>query len=402
MIDCKADFPILNQKVHDHPLVYLDTGASAQKPKVVLEAMEHFFTHDNANIHRGVYALSERAEEAYDGARKAVADFVQAKDSSNIIFTRNTTESINLVAHSYAYHHLKEGDRILLSIMEHHSNIVPWQLLAQKKGLHIDYVMLNADGEIEMEDFEKAITPQTKFISIMHMSNALGTINPIKSMVAVARKKNIPFLVDGAQSIVHQKVDVADLDCDFFTFSGHKLYGPSGIGVLYVHDRMLEQMEPFLGGGGMIENVGMYETSFLSAPHKFEAGTPNLAGAVGLKAAIDYVSQIGFETITAHEKILFEDALMRLKSIKGLEILGNAKNRGGVLSFVVEGAHAHDIAALVDLKGVQLRSGHHCNMPLLAQMGYHATSRVSFGIYNQLEDNLRLIEALNHAIKMLQ
>ncbi len=382
----RADFPILNRQVHGHPLVYLDNAATTQKPQVVLDAMSRYYTRSNANVHRGVHLLSESATEAYEGARNTVQGFLNAADSSEIIFVRGTTEAINLVAQTYGRRHVGSGDEIVISEMEHHSNIVPWQILCEEKGARLRIAPINDDGELLLEEFERLLNAKTKFVSVVHISNVLGTVNPIRQIVQMAHQWNVPVLVDGAQAVLHGKVDVRALDCDFYAFSGHKIYGPTGIGTLYGKHALLDAMPPYQGGGDMIQSVTFEKTLYNRLPYKFEAGTPHVAGVIGLAAAIDYVSRIGLDAIAAYEQDLLVYGTTALNAVPGLRLIGTAKEKAGVLSFVMEDIHPHDIGTVLDRQGIAIRTGHHCAQPLMQRFGIPATARASLAVYNTMDE----------------
>ena len=392
----RADFPILSQEVHGKPLTFLDNGASAQKPRQVIDAMRSVYETEYANVHRGAYQLSERATERYEGARDIVQRFLNAKSRQEIVFAKNVTEVINLVAYSYARCVLEPGDEVIITDMEHHSNIVPWQLMRDERGLVLKYVSCTDDGEFRIEDLAKLITPKTKLISLTHVSNVMGTVVPIKEVAKLAHEHGAKLMVDGAQAVMHMPVDVQDLDCDFYAFTGHKIYGPSGIGVLYGKAELLDAMPPFLGGGDMILSVTMEKSTWAALPAKFEAGTPPIAQAIGLGAALEYVSGIGLEGIAAHEIDLLNYATQQLSSIDGLRIIGTAPNKTSVISFTMDGAHPHDISTIIDQAGVCVRAGHHCAQPLMERMGVPATTRASFGIYNTREEADTLVAALGN------
>ena len=392
----RADFPILSQEVHGKPLTFLDNGASAQKPRQVIDAMRSVYETEYANVHRGAYQLSERATERYEGARDIVQRFLNAKSRQEIVFAKNVTEVINLVAHSYARCVLEPGDEVIITDMEHHSNIVPWQMMRDKRGLVLKYVSCTDDGEFRIEDLAKLITPKTKLISLTHVSNVMGTVVPIKEVAKLAHEHGAKLMVDGAQAVMHMPVDVQDLDCDFYAFTGHKIYGPSGIGVLYGKAELLDAMPPFLGGGDMILSVTMEKSTWAALPAKFEAGTPPIAQAIGLGAALEYVSGIGLEGIAAHEIDLLNYATQQLSSIDGLTIIGTAPNKTSVISFTMDGAHPHDISTIIDQAGVCVRAGHHCAQPLMERMGVPATTRASFGMYNTREEADTLVAALGN------
>jgi cysteine desulfurase/selenocysteine lyase len=392
----RADFPIISQEVHGKPLTFLDNGASAQKPRQVIDAMRSVYETEYANVHRGAYQLSERATERYEGARDIVQRFLNAKSRQEIVFAKNVTEVINLVAYSYARCVLEPGDEVIITDMEHHSNIVPWQLMRDERGLVLKYVSCTDDGEFRIEDLAKLITPKTKLISLTHVSNVMGTVVPIKEVAKLAHEHGAKLMVDGAQAVMHMPVDVQDLDCDFYAFTGHKIYGPSGIGVLYGKAELLDAMPPFLGGGDMILSVTMEKSTWAALPAKFEAGTPPIAQAIGLGAALEYVSGIGLEGIAAHEIDLLNYATQQLSSIDGLRIIGTAPNKTSVISFTMDGAHPHDISTIIDQAGVCVRAGHHCAQPLMERMGVPATTRASFGMYNTREEADTLVAALGN------
>lgn len=396
----REDFPILKTKVRNKPLVYLDNAATTQKPQQVLDTLQAYYTSMNSNIHRGVHYLSGRATDAFEEARIKAMDFINAKSKKEIIFTRGTTESINLVSNSYGRKNIKEGDEIIISNMEHHSNIVPWQFLCNEKKAKLKIIPIDDNGEIILEEFLKLISPKTKLISVVYVSNSLGTVNPAKVIIEAAHKNNIPVLIDAAQSVNHLPVDVQKLDCDFLAFSGHKLYGPTGIGILYGKEEILESIPPFMGGGDMISKVTFEETTFNELPFKFEAGTSNIAGAIGLGASIDYVSSLGISRIAAHESSLLEYATERLKDIPGLKIIGNAKQKSAVISFVFDNIHPHDIGTFLDYEGIAVRTGHHCTQPVMKRFNIPATSRVSFGLYNTLEEVDILVDSLKKVIEV--
>ncbi|HLH97927.1 MAG TPA: cysteine desulfurase [Xanthobacteraceae bacterium] len=390
----RADFPILAREVYGKPLIYLDNAASAQKPLAVLERLQEAYTTEYANVHRGLHYLANAATEAYEGARAKVAAFLNASRPEEIVFTRNATEAINLVAYTFGRERIKAGDEIVLSIMEHHSNIVPWHFLRERQGAVIKWAPIDEDGNFLIDEFEKLLTPRTKMVAITHMSNMLGSVVPVREVTALAHARGIPVLVDGSQAAVHLDVDVADIDCDFYAFTGHKLYGPSGIGVLYGKHQHLVSMPPFNGGGEMIRDVFEDRVTYGDPPHKFEAGTPSIVQAIGLGAAIDYVASIGKARIRAHEAELGKYAHQRLREINSLRIFGNARDKGAIVSFEMKGAHPHDIATIIDRAGVAVRAGTHCVMPLLARYGVSATCRASFALYNTRSEVDRLAEAL--------
>ena len=390
----RKDFPILHTKVHGHPLVYLDNAATSQKPRTVIDAIVRYYEGENANIHRGVHYLSQIATEEFEKARETVRAFVNAAQASEIIFTRGTTEAINLVAQTYGRAHVGAGDEVLITAMEHHSNIVPWQMLCEEKGAKLRVAPINDAGELLLEEYEKLLGPRTKVVAVAHVSNALGTINPLKRMVAMAHKRGIPVVVDGAQAVPHLAVDVQDLDADFYAFSGHKMYGPTGIGVLYGKHALLDAMPPYQGGGDMISSVTFEKTTYNKLPHKFEAGTPDMAGVAGLKAAIEYMNGIGIAKIAAHEHELLEYATEVVGALPGVRLIGTAREKAGVLSFVLDEVHPHDIGTILDQQGIAVRTGHHCAQPLMRCLGVSATARASIGIYNEPADIDALVDAL--------
>lgn len=394
----REDFPILKRKVHGKPLVYLDNAATTQKPKLVLDTLAAYYTAENSNVHRGIHFLSEQATAAYEGARAKAKGFLHASDTREIIFVRGTTEAINLVAQSYGRAFIRQGDEIIVSAMEHHSNIVPWQILCEQVGAILRVMPINHDGELLMNEFEGLLSEKTRFVSVAHVSNALGTVNPVKEIVQTSHRLGVPVLLDGAQAAPHMKVDVQELDCDFYAFSGHKVYGPTGIGILYGKAHLLEAMPPYQGGGDMISLVTFEKTHYNELPYKFEAGTPHIAGVIGLGAAIDYVNAIGIEGIGAHEAALLAYATGELGRINGLRIIGTAKEKAGVLSFVLKGVHPHDVGTVLDREGVAIRAGHHCAMPVMQRFGVPATARVSFGLYNTKEEVDGLVRAIHKVI----
>jgi cysteine desulfurase / selenocysteine lyase len=390
----REDFPALAMQVYGKPLIYLDNAASAQKPKAVLDRLMQAYTSEYANVHRGLHYLANAATEAYEGARAKVAQFVNARRNEEIVFTRNVSEAINLVAYSYGEPNIGEGDEIVLSIMEHHSNIVPWHFLRERHGVVIKWAPVDDDGNFLIEEFEKLLTPRTKLVAITQMSNALGTAVPVKDVVRLAHARGIKVLVDGAQGAVHLPVDVQDIDCDFYAFTGHKVYGPTGIGVLYAKHDLLVAMRPFNGGGEMIREVAQDWVTYGDPPHKFEAGTPPIVQAIGLGAAIDYVNSIGKDRIAAHEHALVEYAQARLREINSLRLIGTAKGKGPIISFELKGAHPHDVATVIDRQGIAVRAGTHCVMPLLERFNVTATCRASFAMYNTREEVDHLAQAL--------
>jgi len=394
----REDFPILKQLVYGKPLVYLDNAATSQKPTAVIDAMTHYYSTDNSNIHRGVHLLSERATQQYEEARVKAQHFINAAAPKEIIFTRGTTEAINLVAGSYGRANVVSGDEVLISAMEHHSNIVPWQILCEEKGARLRVAPINDDGELILEEFPKLLTERTKIVSLAHVSNALGTINPIRAIVEIAHRHNVPVMIDGAQAAPHMKLDVQELNCDFYAFSGHKVFGPTGIGVLYGKASLLDAMPPYQGGGDMIASVTFEKTTYNTLPYKFEAGTPNIAGTIGLGAAIDYVNQIGVERIARYEQELLDYGTDALSQIPGLRLIGTAKDKAGVLSFVLEGVHPHDVGTILDREGIAIRTGHHCAMPVMDRFGIPATARASLAFYNTKEEIDALVAGI-HKVK---
>ena len=390
----RRDFPILSREVYGKPLVYLDNAASAQKPTAVLDTIMRSYTREYANVHRGLHYLSNAATQAYEDARASVRRFINAPSKDQIIFTRNATEAINLVAQSFGSAIIGEGDEIVLSIMEHHSNIVPWHFHRERRGAVIKWAPIDDDGNFLVEEFEKLLTPRTRIVALTHMSNALGTITPIKDIIRIAHSRGIPVLVDGAQGAVHLKVDIQDLDADFYAFTGHKTYGPSGIGVLYGKAEHLKRMPPYQGGGEMIGEVTLDDVTYADPPHRFEAGTPAIVQAIGLGAALDYMEGIGLDAIAAHEADLRDYAMARLSEINSLRVFGRARDKGAIVSFNIEGAHPHDVSTVIDRSGVAVRAGTHCTQPLLARYGVTATCRASFAMYNTREEVDRLAEAL--------
>ena len=390
----RADFPILATEMRGHPLAYLDSAASAQKPRAVIDAMSDFYGRRYANIHRGVYQLSAQATIDYEAVREKTSAFIGARDPREIIFVRNATEAINLVARSWGEENIGEGDEIVLTMMEHHANIVPWQMLAERKGARIRVAEIDDAGVLDVDHLKSLIGPRTRLLALTHVSNALGTINPVAELVEIARAAGVVTLVDGAQAVPHQPVDVASIDCDFYVFSGHKVFGPSGVGVLCGRLELLDAMPPFLGGGDMIETVSFEKTTFAPVPQKFEAGTPDIASVIGLGAAIDYLEAIGMDAIAAYEHSLLDYATEKLAAVEGLRLVGTAKEKAAVLSFVLEDAHPHDIGTVLDGEGVAIRAGHHCAQPLMVRLGVPATARASLAFYNTREDVDRLTDAL--------
>ena len=396
----RADFPILAELIRNKPLVYLDNAASCQKPQAVIDSIVHLYSHDYANVHRGVHTLSVRSTDKFEGARTKIKDFINASSEKEIIFVRGATEAINLVAQTYGKANIKAGDEVLITAMEHHSNIVPWQMLCEQTGAILKVAPINLQGELIYDEFEKLISDKTKLVSVVHMSNALGTINPVEMIIAVAHAKNIPVLLDGAQAIPHMAVDVQELDCDFYVFSGHKLYAPSGIGVLYGKQTLLEAMPPYQGGGDMIRKVTFEETEYNVLPYKFEAGTPNIADVIGLGAAIDYLNDIGMDNIAAYEAELLDYATEKARQIKGLRIIGEAEHKGAILSFVLDKIHPHDIGTMLDSLGIAIRAGHHCAMPVMDFYQVPATARASFAMYNTKEEIDVLMKGIESLIEV--
>ncbi|MCU1246564.1 MAG: cysteine desulfurase [Acidobacteria bacterium] len=396
----RADFPILATKVRGKELVYLDNAATTQKPRAVIDRLVRYYSEENSNVHRGVHYLSEVATEGYESARTTVKKFINAGDEKEIIFTRGATESINLVAQSWGRSNVGEGDEVLITAIEHHSNIVPWQFLCDERGATLRVVPVNDAGELMLDALEKLLTPRTKIVSLGHASNALGTINPVKAIVEMAHTAGALVLIDGAQGVPHAMVDVQDLGCDFYVFSGHKVYGPTGVGVLYGRRELLEAMPPWQGGGDMILSVSFEKTTYNALPYKFEAGTPNIAGVVGLAAALDYVSSIGRGRIAAHEHELLLYTTARLQELPGIRLIGTAREKAAVISFVLEGVHPHDIGTILDRQGIAIRTGHHCAQPLMMRFNVPATGRASFGMYNTKEEADALIAGLKEVIEV--
>ncbi len=397
----RRDFPILQSEVRGKPLVYLDNAATSQKPQAVIDALVHYYQAQNANVHRGVHYLSEAATQAYEGARETTRRFLGAASTREIIFVRGTTEGINLVAHSYGRRHLRPGDEIIITAMEHHSNIVPWQLLCEETGAKLRVIPINSAGEWIWEEAVKLFNPKTKFVACVHISNSLGTINPIARVIQLAHEWKAPVLVDGAQAVPHQAVDVAALDCDFYTFSGHKAFGPTGIGVLYGKEAVLEKMAPYQGGGDMIKSVTFAKTTYNDLPYRFEAGTPDIAGAVGLAKALEYLTGLGYDKIAAHEHELLEYATAALATIKPLRVIGTARAKASVVSFVLDGVHPHDVGTILDRDGIAVRTGHHCTQPVMEFFNIPATSRASFAFYNTKAEIDVLVEGLHKVIKLM-
>lgn len=396
----RKDFPILSREVYGKPLVYLDNSATTQKPRIVVDAIANEYYSENANVHRGVHFLSQQATELHESARAKIAKFLNASSPSEIVFTRGATEGLNLVASSFGEAFLKDGDEVIISAMEHHSNIVPWQLLEMRKGIKIKVIPITEDGELRVDEYEKLFDERTKLVSVTHVSNVLGTVNPVKELATIAHSHNVPILIDGAQSVPHIKVDVRDMNCDFYAFSGHKIYGPTGIGALYGKAEWLEKLPPYQGGGEMIKNVHFGHTEFEDAPLKFEAGTPDYVGSHSLATAIDYVESLGLDNIAAHEHELLEYATKRLESIPGMRIFGKAKNKSAVISFVVGNIHPLDLGTLLDRLGIAIRTGHHCAQPLVESLGVQSVARASFGLYNTLKEVDALFNGIERVMKM--
>ena len=390
----REDFPTLKQKVYGKPLVYLDNAATSQKPQIVLSTIMHYYTAENSNVHRGVHFLSERATKEYEAARNKVRRFINAAEEREIVFVRGTTEAINLVADSYGRQNVRAGDEVVISAMEHHSNIVPWQMLCQEKGAVLRVVPINDAGELLLEEYERLLTPKTRLVAMTQVSNALGSINPVRQIVELAHRRDIPVLIDGAQAVPHARVDVRDLNCDFYAFSGHKVFGPTGIGVLYGKANLLEAMPPYQGGGDMISSVTFEKTIYNKIPYKFEAGTPNIAGVIGLGSAIDYLTSIRLDAASAHENELLEYATNAISQISGIRLVGTAREKSAIVSFVVDGLHPHDIGTILDQEGIAVRTGHHCAQPVMDRFGVPATVRASLALYNTREDIDALVSGL--------
>jgi cysteine desulfurase/selenocysteine lyase len=396
----RRDFPILKERVHGKPLVYLDNGATSQKPQVVIDALNRYYKSENSNIHRGVHYLSERATANYEAAREKIRQFINAEGGNEIIFVRGTTEAINLVAQSYGRSFLKAGDEIVISAMEHHSNIVPWQILCGQIGARLRVVPINHDGEFILDEYRRLLNENTKLVSLTHVSNALGSIVPVKEAVRLAHERAVPVLLDGAQAVPHFKVDVQDIGCDFYAFSGHKLFGPTGVGVLYGKGELLDAMPPYQGGGDMISLVTFEKTHYNVLPYKFEAGTPNIAGGIGLGAAIDYLNCFNWDEVCAHEHDLLAYATNALSAFETIRIIGTAQDKASVLSFVFDHIHAHDVGTILDQEGVAIRAGHHCAMPVMQRFGVPATARASFALYNNREDVDALVQGIHRVLKV--
>ena len=396
----RGDFPALSQDINGHPLVYLDSAASAQQPQRVIDAVAEYQRHDHANVHRGVHTLSHRATDAYEGARDKIRDFINANSRSEIVLTSGTTESINLVAQSFCRPRVKSGDKILITHLEHHANIVPWQLVCEQTGADLLVAPIDDRGQVDLDELTRMLDQGVFILAVGHVSNALGTINPVKKIVAEAKARGVPVLIDGAQGVPHMSVDVRDLDCDFYAFSGHKMFGPTGTGVLYARESLLESMPPYQGGGDMILEVSFESTVYNELPYKFEAGTPNIAGVVGLGAAIDYLQSIGMQQIATYEQALHDTMVAELGAIEGLRLVGTADSKASVQSFLLDDIHAHDLGTILDHQGVAIRTGHHCAMPVMARFGIVGTARASVALYNTVEDIDRLVAALLKARTM--
>lgn len=399
--DLRQQFPILNRVVKGKPLVYFDNAATSQKPQVVIDALMHYYTHYNANIHRGIHTLAEEATMAYEATRRTVKEFINAASEEEIIFTRGTTEGINLVAYTWGRQNIMAGDEIIISGMEHHSNIVPWQILCEEKGAVLKIIPVNDNGELSVDTYKTLLNSKTKLVSVVHVSNSLGTVNPVKDIIEAAHQVGAKVLIDGAQSAVHLDIDVQQIDCDFFAFSGHKVYGPTGVGVLYGKKELLNSMPVFQGGGEMIKEVTFEKTTYNDLPYKYEAGTPNIADTIALKAALDFIKETGKSNIRAHEDELLTYATAQLQDIPGLTIIGNAKEKVSLVSFIIKNIHPQDVGVLLDNQGIAVRTGHHCTQPLMARFGIPGTIRASFALYNQKEEIDALITGLHKTIKML-
>jgi cysteine desulfurase/selenocysteine lyase len=396
----RQDFPVLHQLINGKPLVYLDNAATSQKPQVVIDALVNYYATENSNVHRGVHTLSQKATTDYEAARAKVREFINAAEDREIVFVRGTTEGINLVSQTYGRQHVDQGDEIIISALEHHSNIVPWQILCEERGANLKVVPIDDSGEFLVEEYEKLLTPRTKLVSILHVSNALGTIVPVEQVIALAHSRGIPVLLDGAQAVSHMAVDVQKLDCDFYAFSGHKVYGPTGIGILYGKAGLLESMPPYQGGGEMIKSVTFEKTLYADLPYKFEAGTPNIAGSIGLGTAIDYLSEIGLDQVGAHEDDLLKYGTECLSKLDGVRIIGTAKKKSGILSFVLDGVHPHDIGTILDAEGIAVRTGHHCAQPVMDRFGVPATARASLALYNTRDEIDALIKGIDRVIEV--
>ena len=397
----RSQFPILNRKVNNQSLVYFDNGATTQKPKSVLDAIQKYYSEINANIHRGVHTLSQEATDAYEHSRKTIADFINAEQAHEIIFTRGTTESINLVTSCFGKKQVNAGDEILVTEMEHHSNIVPWQLMCEERGAKLKVIPVDDNGELILSELKNLLTEKTKLLALTHVSNTLGTVNDVKEIISLAHKNGTAVLIDGAQAIAHTQVDVQDLDCDFYCFGGHKMYGPTGIGILYGKEKFLNEFLPYQSGGGMIKEVSFEQTTFTNLPYKFEAGTPNIEGGIVLGATVEWMKNIGIENISAHENELLQYAIQQLKTIDGIRIIGEAKHHASAVSFLLGNIHPYDVGVILDKLGIAVRTGHHCNQPLMKRFNIPGTVRASFAVYNTMEEVDKLIEGVKQAKKML-
>lgn len=397
----RKDFPILQQTINEHPLVYFDNAATTQKPRSVIDAITNFYETTNSNIHRGIHHLSQEATAQYEHTRSMIQQFINARSEKEIIFTKGTTESINLVATTWGRENIKQGDEILLTEMEHHSNIVPWIMLTKEQGATIQYIPINDNGELELSKLDTLISKNTKLIAVTHISNTLGTINPIKEIIQKAHTKNIPVLIDGAQSPAHTSINVQELDCEFYTFSGHKMYGPTGTGILYAKEEILQHMPPYQGGGEMITSVSFEQIEYAELPHKFEAGTPNIAGIIALGNAVEFIQRIGYHHIQTHEQELLDDATKKMQTIPGLNIIGQAQKKIGIISFIVDNIHPHDLGTILSEEGIAVRTGQHCTEPIMQHFQIPGTARISFAVYNTKEEIDRFIQILNEAIVIL-
>lgn len=398
----RGDFPILKREVNGKPLIYLDNSATTQKPDLVIEAIHHYYSHQNSNIHRGVHHLSQEATSAYEEAREKVRRFINAPSKEQVLFTKGTSDSINLVASSFGRKFLNEGDEVIISGMEHHSNIVPWQMICEERGAILKVIPVSDKGELNMEEYEAMLSEKTKIVSVVHVSNSLGTVTPVKEIIEKAHTRNIPVFIDGAQAAPHMKIDVQELNADFYAFSAHKMFGPTGIGVLYGKEKLLDSMPPYQGGGDMIETVTFEKTTYNELPHKFEAGTPHIAGGIGLGYAIDYINQIGLDNIWKYEHELLAYATKRMEDVEGLRIIGQAVNKASVISFLVEGTHPYDIGMILDKLGIAIRTGHHCTQPLMERFEIPGTARASFALYNRKEEVDALVNGIAKAANMLK
>jgi len=398
----RKDFPVLSTSVNGHPLVYLDNAATSQKPNVVIEALSDYYQEYNSNIHRGVHYLSQKATDAYEDSRSRIAQFINAKDAKEIIFVRGTTEAINLVAQTFGRKNIGRGDEVLITALEHHSNIVPWQMICEEKSAKLVVVPMSDEGELDLDAYGRLLNQRTKIAAITHVSNALGTVNPVKEMSAMARAKGIPVLIDGAQAVPHMSVDVKDLKCDFYAFSGHKMFGPTGIGVLYGRKDLLEGMPPYQGGGDMIKSVTFEKTIYNDLPHRFEAGTPNISGGIALGVAVDYLCSLNRSAILEYENSLLDYATSQLSSIRGIEIIGRSKHKASVLSFDLEGIHPHDVGTILDSEGIAIRTGHHCAQPIMTRLGITATARASFALYNTFQEVDALVRGMYKVIEVFR